>query len=178
MRQSEKRDRSVPTIIGSKLALRPLDLRDNPELHRIFNQPGIMRYFPKPGPVAMDRVQRIIEGQLKHWDTYGYGWWAVEDRNSSELVGWCGLQFLPETGETEVAFMISQQWQGQGYATEAGRLSLEYGFGTLALEEIVGIVHVENVASQKTLEKIGLHTPRRADYFGMPSFRYALQRES
>ena len=87
-------------------------------------------------------------------------------------MGWGGLQFLPETNETEVAYCLGKPFWGQGYATEAARESLAYGFHTLQLKEIIGLTHVENKASQNVLLKIGLHLVDRKTYFGMECFRF------
>jgi RimJ/RimL family protein N-acetyltransferase len=54
---------------------------------------------------------------------------------------------------------------------------LQYGFDELHIEAIVGIVHPENKASQRVLEKLGLRLPKAANYFGMDCLRYEIRRE-
>ena len=62
----------------------------------------------------MERVQKIIENQLKHWDTHGIGWWAVIPQKQTELIGWNGLLYLPETDKIEVGYLLRRQFWGQG----------------------------------------------------------------
>ena len=100
--------------------------------------------------------------------------WAV--RFQTTLVGRCGLQYLADSDEVEVDFIIDRSHWGQGIATEAGRAALAFGFSRLPITEIVGIVHVDNAASQRVLAKIGMQLTRQADYFGMPCYRYAIDR--
>lgn len=61
-------------------------------------------------------------------------------------------------------------------ATEAGRASVRYGFEELQLASIVGIVHPENVASRRVLEKLGMKLMERRRYFEMDCYRYAIER--
>jgi ribosomal-protein-alanine N-acetyltransferase len=97
-------------------------------------------------------------------------------RTSGELMGRCGLQLIPETGEVEIDFLLGNPFWGRGFASEAGRASLNYGFEELALDQIVGIVHPENVASQRVLEKLGMWFSEKANYFGIDVFRYSRAR--
>jgi len=117
----------------------------------------------------------MIEAILGHWEEHGFGLWAMES-SSGELMGRMGLQVIPQTGETEIDYLLEPRWWGRGFATEAGRSTLEFGFGERSMDRIVGIVHVENEASRRVLEKIGMRLQDRKEYFGMPCFRYALTR--
>jgi len=163
----------IPTLATARLLLRAFTEQDADPLHRILNERDILRYFPNPAPPSRERVQQVIAGQLKHWEEHGYGWWAVERRSQAGLLGWCGLQFLPETGETEVGYLLDQACWGQGLATEGALASLQFGFETLGLECIVGIVHPENKASIRVIEKIGMSLVDRNTYFGMDVYRYS-----
>ena len=118
----------------------------------------------------------MIHNLLKHWEEYGYGLWAVDSGADGQLIGRCGLQYLPETDEVEVDFILGPKYWGQGLATEAALASLQYGFENLNLDIIVGIVHIENAASQRVLEKIGMRIAEAKSYFGMACYRYAIER--
>jgi RimJ/RimL family protein N-acetyltransferase len=63
-------------------------------------------------------------------------------------------------------------------ATEGAREGLRYGFETLGLETIVGIVHPENIASQRVLVKLGLTFTNEAEYFGIRVYRYLIDSSS
>jgi RimJ/RimL family protein N-acetyltransferase/GNAT superfamily N-acetyltransferase len=169
---------TIPTLTTSRLALRPFTEADAEPLHRILNEDGILRYFPRPDPPDMARVQRIIAAQLQHWEEHGLGWWAVELRSTGELratgelLGWSGLQYLSETKEVEVGYLLSGRHWGKGLATEGALAALHFGVETLRLGSIIGIAHPENIASQRVLEKAGLTFINEADYFGMHVRRY------
>lgn len=169
---------SIPTITTPRLLLRPFTNEDIDPLHHILCQEGVLRYFPNTAPPARDRVRKFISSQIDHWETYDYGLWAVEARSNGELMGRSGLQYLPETKETEVDYILGKSFWGQGFATEAAQASLTYGFETLAVERIIGIVHPENKASQRVLEKSGMRFIEEARYFGMDCYRYVIKRSS
>jgi RimJ/RimL family protein N-acetyltransferase len=167
---------SIPTITTDRLILRAFTEEDAEPLHRILGEKDILHYFPNSNPPALDRVQGMIARQLEHWKEHGLGWWAVEPRLSQELMGWAGLQFLPETGEIEVAYLLGKAFWGQGLATEAARASVQFGFETLGLERIVAIVHVENAASRRVIEKLGMSFVDQSIWWGIECRRYSLCR--
>ena len=169
----------IPTITTARLILRPFVEADAGPLHRILNEEDTLRYFPNPDPLPLERVQKFVTRQLAHWDEHGFGWWAVEPREPhgrQELIGWNGLQFLPETGEIEVGYLLSKAHWGKGFATEGGLASLEFGFQALGLENIIAIVHPGNKASIRVIEKLGMSLVDRTNYFGMDVLRYILDR--
>lgn len=164
------------TLTTPRLLLRPFTPADAEPFHQILCGRDVLRYFPRSDPPPRERVERWIQQVLDHWQMHGYGLWAVEARASGELLGRCGLQWLPETSEIEVDFLLGRPFWGQGFATEAGQASLRFGLKKLAVQLVVGIVHPENLASQRVLEKIGMSRRERACYFGMDCYRYSVDR--
>lgn len=157
-----------PTImVTQRLQLRQFTLADVPALHLILNEPGIMDYFPPTTPPDEARVTRLIQNQIKHWEQHHYGWWAVVSKETNHLLGWAGLQYLPESDETEVGYLLSHSAWGQGFATEAAIASVEAGFTHMPLTQIIGLTHPDNIASQRVLQKTGLQYVGEFEYFGM-----------
>ncbi len=167
----------IPTITTPHLTLRPLTMDDLDAMFRIFSETDMLKYFPNPNPPTMDRAQRMIETQIQQWQNYGLGSWGVVPHGETEIAGWNGLQYLPETNETEVGYMLSRKFRGKGYSTEGARAGLEFGFKSLGLDQVIGLVHPENIASKRVLLKCGLTFTHQANYFGMEMFRYKITRE-
>jgi ribosomal-protein-alanine N-acetyltransferase len=168
---------NIPTITTQHLTLRPLTMNDLDAMFRLFSEQDMLKYFPNPNPPTLDRAQKMIETQIQQWNEYGLGSWAVVPHGETELAGWNGLQFLPETNETEVGYMLGRKFWGRGYSTEGARAGLEFGFRTLGIDQIVGLVHPENIASQHVLLKCGMTFTYQASYFGMEMFRYQITKE-
>ena len=163
---------AVPSLTTPRLILRGFSEADIDPMQRIMAGKDVLRYFPRGDPPDGERVAKMIARIIRHWEEHGYGLWAVQSRLSGELMGRCGLQLIPETGEVEIDFLLGNPFWGQGFASEAGRASLNYGFEELALDQIVGIVHPENIASQRVLEKLGMRFREKASYFGMEVYCY------
>jgi RimJ/RimL family protein N-acetyltransferase len=168
----------IPTITTPRLTLRAWRDDDVDPLFRVMDDREVMRYFPNTDPPSRERVEQMISRQKDHWGEHGFGWWAIELRATGALIGWSGLQFLPETDETEVAYLVAKPHWGKGLATEAASAGLQYGFEQLELECIIGLVHLENAASQRVIQKLGMSFVDQAYYFGIDVFRYALKRSS
>jgi ribosomal-protein-alanine N-acetyltransferase len=166
---------TTPTIHTPRLTLRPFTLADIEPLHQILSEPDILRFFPRTDPPDIERVGKIIQRQLTHWEENHLGWWAVVPKEGTELIGWNGLQFLADSGETEVGYLLSKSFWGLGYATEGARAALKYGFETMNLGQIIGLTHPENTASQNVLKKCGLRYTGQKEYFGMQLLRFSLQ---
>jgi ribosomal-protein-alanine N-acetyltransferase len=166
--------KTIPVVKTERLRLRPFTPDDDKRLQQLMADHEVMRYFPNPELPALDRVLKMIEAQINHWEEHGYGWWAIEPIAKEQLIGWGGLQWLPETEEIEVAYMLGHRYWGRGLATEIARASLDFGFRVLGIQSIVGIVHLENNASQRVLEKAGLFRTGAARYFGIDCFRYEI----
>lgn len=163
-------------VTTERLVLRLFTVEDVGPMHRIVCEEGVLRYFPKTDPPSRDRIRELVLRQRAHWRERAYGLWAVEDRSTGALMGRSGLMYLPQTNEVEVDFILGPAYWGQGFATEAGRASLRYGFQEIGLRSIVGIVHPENVPSRRVLEKLGMTITRPDEYFGMACYRYAIER--
>lgn len=161
----------IPTIETKRLRLRPFSIpADNLPLYHLMNGEDVMRYFPGSPTPSMEQVARLLTRKIEHWQQHGYGWWAVQLKIDKTLIGWCGLQYLPETDETEVGYLLGRDYWGRGLATEAARASLDWGFANLSLTTIIGITHPDNKASQRVLEKCGLAFVRNDRYFDMDCF--------
>jgi len=166
----------IPSIATERLTLRPFCRDDAATMAQVLAEPGVLRYFPSSGTITQERVERMLAGLLTHWQERGYGLWAVERQADQALLGRCGLQYLVEVDGVEVDFLLGKAYWNQGYATEAGRASIDYGWQQLGLNRIAGIVHTGNLASQRVLEKLGLRRRERAQFFGIDCYRYELVR--
>lgn len=166
----------IPLIETPHLFLRAWSPEDAPVLFEILQEKDILQYFPNPNPPPRTKADAYIAHQQAHWELYGYGHWAVVTRDDGQVVGWCGLEYLPELGETEVAYLLSKRVWGRGFATDAARAAVKYGFEKPALPGIIGLVHPENIGSIRVLEKCGMTFADRLTLWGMDMSRYRVDR--
>ena len=120
-----------------------------------------MRYFL--APLTQEESDAVVDRASAHIDEHGWGWWAVEVAGGAPFIGFVGLavpKFAPD--QVEVGWRLHRDHWGKGYATEAGRESLRYGFEELGLDEVVSFTAVANMPSRRVMERIGMtHDPSR-----------------
>jgi ribosomal-protein-alanine N-acetyltransferase len=162
----------IPILFTPRLTLRAFVSADIAHLKSILSDRETICYFPRQEPWPQEIVEKWINQHWQHWQDHGYGWWAVASIQDNQLLGWCGLNILEETGETEVLYLLKKSVWGQGLASEAARFSVDYGFQKVKLEKIVGLVHPKNIASQRVLEKCGLTLETKLHLWGMDLLRY------
>jgi [ribosomal protein S5]-alanine N-acetyltransferase len=167
---------AIPTLSTPNLLLRPWTLDDAEALCSILLEPDMMKYFPPSSPSTVEKAQRYISHQLHHWEERGYGHWAIVTHADGQLAGWNGLEFLPETNETEVAYLLTRRTWGHGYATEAAQAAVAFGFGTCSLPAIIGLVHPGNTGSIRVLEKCGLAFADPITLWNLNMHRYRITR--
>jgi RimJ/RimL family protein N-acetyltransferase len=125
-----------------------------------------MRFFPAPPSRAesdalAERARRQIEEE-------GWGLWAVEVAGGASFIGFVGLarpsfeaHFTPAV---EVGWRLSRGHWGRGYATEAARAAVAYGFEELALDEIVSFTSQLNEPSRRVMERLGMSRDPADDF--------------
>ena len=129
----------------------------------------VMEFFPK----RLDRAESdaLIDGIEAHFSRHGFGLWAIE-APESPFIGFTGLAVPRFTAAftpcVEIGWRLAAEHWGKGYATEAARLALAYGFETAALAEIVSFTSVANLRSRAVMERLGMQRDP-ADDFDHPS---------
>lgn len=166
---------AIPILQTLHLILRPLKIADAEVLYRIYQSEGVLRYFPSTVPPPLEKVQRFIQRQEEHWEKYAYGNWGVVPVGGIEIIGWAGLQYLPELEETEVGFLLDNPYWGRGYATEAGQASIKYGFGNFNMDHLIALVHPDNLASQRVIEKCGMGYVETLSLWGIELHRFRVE---
>jgi ribosomal-protein-alanine N-acetyltransferase len=171
---------SPSSVNTARLVLRPLERTDAPTLHRIYQMEGVLTYFPSTTPPPLEKLEDFISGQEKHWQEHGYGNWGMTlpaPGGESELIGWVGLQFVPELDETEVGYLLSPLHWGKGYATEAANASLQFGFEHFAFDHIIALVHPGNLASRNVLQKCGMSYLKTIHLWGIDLMVHSIERD-
>ena len=142
----------------------------------IFTDADVMRYLPKRDAPPRERAQRTMDFFNDHHAEYGWGPWAVIEKASGVLIGHCGLRYIADIDETEVLYALGKKFWGKGFATEAARASVDFGFREIKLERIIALAVPENIASRKVMEHCGLKYEKEAHLFDLDLVYYALNR--
>lgn len=161
-------------FLTERLLLRPFDNNDVAALAKILEKPAVLEYFPPSEAEPYAMAERVVEQAARHWELHDFGPGAVELVETGQLLGRAGLQLIHDLGLVEIDYLLGiEHWQ-KGYATEAAREWIAHGFSSLGLQSVVGLVHEQNHASARVLEKIGMSYRESGEYFGMPCKRYEI----
>lgn len=154
------------SIKTQRLLLRHWGDADLPSLSAMNQDPKVMEFI---GPVISEAESRaMIERTRRSWDENGYGRFAVEISETSELIGFIGLaqckfesHFTPAV---EIGWRLARRHWGFGYATEGTTAVMSWAFGRRGLDEVVSFSSTLNIASRRVMEKIGMSRDHVDDF--------------
>jgi RimJ/RimL family protein N-acetyltransferase len=143
----------------SRLVLRPPRAEDLASLFAIYADPATNQFNPA-GPLSrIEQAQALLHEWLRHWETHGYGWWALSTRAApNDVIGFGGiaLRSYRDVERLNLGYRFAVHAWGQGYASELSRAALEYGFDELHVPQVFALVRPAHAASIRVLEKIGM----------------------
>lgn len=139
-----------------RLILRRFTFDDAPLVLKLNNDPDVLKYLHEPMLTTQDEAREVISKIIMPQYDHNLGRWAMITKDEKAFIGWCGLKYRPELDEIDLGYRLIKNAWGKGFATEAARETLDYAFQTLRAELITGRAHIENIASQKVMEKIGM----------------------
>lgn len=160
-----------------RLTFRQFVAADLPQLIEQRSDPDVNRYLggtKLQNPVAL--AERL-EFYIDCYKRFGFGMCAMLWKPSGEMIGSAGIQPLADTGEIEVGYSIIKPFWGRGLGTEAAHGWLQFGFAKAGLDRIVAVADKENIASQRVMEKCGMHFEQNAFHYERPVVLYAISRE-
>lgn len=155
----EKRIETMNILETERLILRTWREEDINSMAAINQDPKVCEFLPAIGNRATTEVS--VRKIMQHYEQHEYCLYAVELKSTHEFIGWTGLA-IPSfeahfTPSIEIGWRLNSRDWNQGYATEAAKAVLHYAFTTLKLNEIVSFTAINNKASRRVMEKIGLH---------------------
>jgi RimJ/RimL family protein N-acetyltransferase len=163
----------VREIRTDRLLLRPMGVRDLEDFLALHREPAIIEFL---GPATPERARQRLEFSERMWQERGHDLMAVLERSSGRFVGRFGMRYWPQFDETEAGWALSRTVWGRGYATEAARAAIEWGFTTFPLPYVTAMVRPDNSRSLAVTRRLGM-TPIRDDVLhGVPVIVNAVDR--
>ena len=155
-----------PTIATPRLLLRPWRDCDLPAYAALNADPRVMEFFP--APFTREQSDASAARIRAHFERHGFGKWAVEVPGVAPFIGAVGLAIpdydLPFNPCVEIGWRLAAEHWGRGYATEAARAALDYGFRVAGLGEIVSFTVPSNARSRAVMERLGMKRSPAEDF--------------
>ena len=164
------------TITTERLTLVPFAPDHLDGLFKMNSDPEVMRYLGTPQ--TRDDTTASIVRQQEKWAQHGFGWWAIFENSSGQLVGAACLQHLGhvETNPLEIGWRLIPSVQGRGYATEAGRAAMQYGFDVIGETYLTAVTDPENKASARVMDRLGMTCIGIQTHYDVPCITYEIHK--
>jgi RimJ/RimL family protein N-acetyltransferase len=151
----------IPTIETERLVMRPWREEDLDAYAEMCADREVMRYIGSGRPLDRDEAWRQIAIFVGHWELRGFGLWVVETKDEPSFVGRVGLWQPEGWPGLEVGWALARRHWGQGYATEAGRASMEFGWKAVQAPSLISLIQPENEPSRRVAERLDMEIARR-----------------
>jgi RimJ/RimL family protein N-acetyltransferase len=144
------------TLESKRLGLRQLETSDVDNLFEVLSDPETMQFYPRP--YSKEETGGWISKSIQSYVDNRFGLWAMILKTDDQFIGQCGItmQNIDQKVVPEIGYHVNKKFWNQGFATEASRLCLRYGFFELNLEEIFIHTSLRNTPSQRIAEKVGM----------------------
>ena len=167
-------------IETERLKLRELTLDDTDKLALVLSDPESMKFYPHP--FSREEVEHWIKWNIENYKKYGFGLWAVIEKESGEFIGDCGITMQqvdlgftnqnPKNGRVkalskacldrpyddlfhEIGYHLRKEYRGKGYATEAARACSEFA-KSRGVKQIISYMKSDNLPSRHVAERNGM----------------------
>ncbi len=121
-----------------------------------------------------------IDNQIRRYNNNLYGLMALFLKDTNVLIGQCGLltQELEGRLQLEIGYHIKPEYWHQGFATEAAKFFKQLAFDHKLSEEIISIINIDNIGSQKVARNNGMTVSKQIIYKSMPVYIYSTHMET
>ena len=174
-------------IETNRLILREITSEDASTLFEMDSNPVVLKYLNLPPVSSIEEVYKKINVLKKTYSENKLARWAVTDKKTGEVLGWCGLKLIEETinghcNYYDLGYRFLPQHWGKGYATESAKAWVQYAFNELKVNELFAITDINHEGSKNVLRKLGFSFINRFEYphepwIGDPTDWFALKKE-
>jgi ribosomal-protein-alanine N-acetyltransferase len=163
-------------LSSSRLGYAPVEPAHRARLLAIFRDPYVRRYLWDSRIVDRSDVDEIIAASQESFRTHGFGIWCAWERGSAsrEAIGFAGAR-PTASGELELIYGFLPEHWGRGFALEAARAVVELAFARGRARVWAG-TDVENKASERVMQRLGMRFARRETVNGLPQVYYVIER--
>lgn len=165
-----------PNLETKRLRLRRPSWEDFPHILKLGSNPNVMRFINNSQTQSATEAKKDLERRIRQTNKHT-GYWITEHKDEDAFVGWMALKKLDRSRDYEIGYRFMEEFWGQGLATEAGEIVLQYAFDELRLKHVVAVAQELNFASTRVLEKLGLEKKGEGIYYNTECVYYKITQE-
>lgn len=164
-------------IETERLIFKQMSLEFTESLFHVFGDPEVMKYWYGGADKDMEQTKRRVNYLEEHWQVFGFGDWAIFSKCGSKVIGFGGLHYIKDVAEVNIGYAFSQSVWRQGFAYEACKEIMKYGFNLLKLEQIIAVIWPVNLASINLVKKCGFKYWKDITWKGSERVVYSVNNE-
>ena len=136
----------------------------------------VMRHLGTGATLNRFETWRAIAGMLGHWHLRGFGMWALESKETGELVGRAGFIHPEGWPGFELGWVLGKQHWGKGYATEAAREAMRHAYEDMDRDRFISLIRKANKPSIKVAQRLGSKLSGEVELLGDTALVYENRR--
>ncbi len=166
------------TLQTDRLILHPLSDTDFEWFLELNSTPFVRQYLWDDALIDGATVDDILAQNARHFREDGYGLWKMSTREGQDAVGYVGLWFFFDEVQPQLLYAISEQFTGNGYATEAAKAVMNYAFDRLGFTYLIAATDEPHVSSQKVARRLGFQWVETKEENGKRTSFFRLDKQS
>lgn len=143
-------------LTGDTIIMRPVEEADIPTIAKLANNAKIANNTFVPHPYSKDNAAEFVNNVRDSWENGTACVFAICDKDTNQFMGAMGIHPEEAHNRAEVGYWLGEPHWGKGYATQALRLIVQFGFEQLGLNRIQAGHFTHNPASGRVMEKVGM----------------------
>lgn len=163
-----------------RLLMRELEISDAPMMFELDSNPNVMRYLGGKMVKSVEISENIIKAIQQQYAEKGIGRYAIILKETNEFIGWSGIKYVTEPENNFVNFydlgyrLIERHW-GKGFGYESALPWIDHAFNTIKVDKLNADAHIENIGSNKILQRLGFQFLNKYEWEDYPFNWYELK---
>jgi [ribosomal protein S5]-alanine N-acetyltransferase len=148
---------NLPTIETERLLLRKITLNDASDMFEYASNPEVSEYTMWSTHTSIEDTKYFLKSLTKMYKRKELVDWGIVHKAEKKFIGTCGfVEWSMTHSRAEIGYALSARYWREGYMSEAANAIIEFGFREMLLNRIVGRCEVNNIASARVMEKVGM----------------------
>jgi len=148
---------NFPILETRRLLLRKLNLNDVDDIFEYGSDPEITKYLLWNTHESIEDSLDFVNSVIKQYESGQVAPWGIIHKSERKLIGTCGFgNWRPRHFKAEIGYALSRKYWNRGIMTEAVKEVIAFGFNVMNLNRIQAMCHIENLASVRVMEKVGM----------------------
>ncbi|TAG06519.1 MAG: N-acetyltransferase [Oscillatoriales cyanobacterium] len=148
---------NIPTIETERLLLRKITLNDASDMFEYASNPEVSEYTMWSTHTSIEDTKYFLKSLTKMYKRKELVDWGIVHKAEKKFIGTCGyVEWSMTHSRAEIGYALSARYWREGYMSEAVNAIIEFGFREMLLNRIVGRCEVNNIASARVMEKVGM----------------------